>query len=338
MKPLLHNTWLKIIILICAVTSISFSSTSSNKIEPIHLDDIHFIVTDEEEAVAFFTKHFGGREMAHPGERFDLVRFISLKWQGPTITITPIGPYADLPPERNQRWLDAEIIVPKSEKTKPVYGAKWLAISTSSLDKSRSELLAAGVEISENDVSLPLEPKTPAFSIYGPDGFEIIIVERPEYDFGDAKYAIDHIQFLVKDVHATQEQVEKVFAAKQLESQPETVGLMVADAKLILSEPKALGINPKDVSSRLAKGTIRTGLDHLGFLYEDVKSAANEAEKNGYSPIFQPQKYIYKGKPTVYTFSAFKLPEDFNIEMVQADGRVGPHSYYMDQCNLKEKP
>ncbi|MDB4293489.1 hypothetical protein N9954_08790 [Maribacter sp.] len=338
MKLLPKKRLLKIATLVGVVISISFSKSFSNKTDPIHLDDIHFIVTDEEAAVGFFKTHFGAREMAHPGERFDLARFLSLKWQGPTITITPIGPYADLPTERNQRWFDAKIIVPKSEKKSPVYGAKWLAISTSSIEQAQSELLAGGVEISENQISLPMEPNTPAFSVYGPDGVEIVVVERPEYDFGDAKYAIDHIQFLVKDMKATQAYFEEVFAAKHFKSSEKSVFLEVADARLILSEPEALGILPKNVSSRRADGTIRVGLDHLGFLYEDVKTAVRKAEANGYYPIFQPQRYIYKEKPTVYTFTAFLLPEKFNIEMVQADGRIGPHSYYIDQIDVKKAP
>ncbi|MEP3208163.1 MAG: hypothetical protein ABJN95_03185 [Maribacter sp.] len=333
-----NKVWLKITALICAVITISCSGINSNKVKPIHLDDIHFIVTNEEKAVGFFKKHFGAREMAHPGTRFDLARFLSLQWQGPTITITPIGPYADLPTERNQRWLDTKLILPQSEKIRPVYGAKWLAICTVSLDKARSQLLKEGVEISEKHISLPLEPNTPAFSVYGPDGVEIVIVERPEYNFGAAKYAIDHIQFMVKDVETTQAYFEKVFAAKHFARGEKSVGLKVADAKLILSEPKALGIHSKDVSSRRADGSIRIGLDHLGFLYENINIAAEEAETNGYAPIFQPQRYIYKGKPTVYTFTAFSLPEDFNIEMVQADGRIGPHSYYMRQCDSQETP
>ncbi len=334
-KDALNKILIERIILIFVLTSISCSSPNTVKQAPIHLDDIHLIVTDEEASVKFFEKYFGAREMAHPGDRFDLVRFLSLKWQGPTITITPIGPYPDLPPDRNRRWLDAKIIAPKSEKVKPVYGVKWLAISTSSISKSKAELLDYGVEISEENISLPLEPNTAAFSVFGPDGLEIVIVERPTYDFGDAKYAIDHIQFLVKDVETTQTFFEKTFGGKQLKRGKESASLQVADAKLVLSEPEAFGIDSKDVSSRKVDGTIRIGLDHLGFLYSDVQAAVDQATINGYTPIFQPQRYLYKNKPTVYTFTAFSLPENLNIEMVQADGRVGPHSYYMDENSSK---
>ncbi len=331
MKFLLSKIWFGSFVLIFSFTMGSCSTSISQKVAPIHLDDIHIIATNEEATVAFFEKHFGAREMAHPGERFDLVRFLSLKWQGPTITITPIGPYDDLPAERNQRWIDAKIILPKSEKTHPVYGIKWLAVATPSLKKARLELLEGGIKISENAVSLPLEPTIPAFSVFGPDGIEILIVERPEFEFDDAKYAIDHVQFLVKDVKITQKLFEEVFAAKPFQYETKSIGMQVADAKLILSEPEAFGMNQKEVSPRRAEGTIRIGFDHLGFLFRDVKAAVVQAETKGYAPIFQPTRYIYKNKPTVYTFTAFSLPEEFNIEMVQAEGRIGPHSYYIDQ-------
>jgi len=63
----------------------------------------------------FFKKYFGAREMAHPGDRFHLVRFLSLKWQDPTITITKISPYEDLPADGNQRRIDAQIVAPAKE-------------------------------------------------------------------------------------------------------------------------------------------------------------------------------------------------------------------------------
>ncbi|MFD2585621.1 VOC family protein [Croceitalea marina] len=311
-------------------TNFSCTTKSLDEVKPIHLDDIHFIVTDEEAAVTFFQKHFGAREMAHPGERFDLARFLSLKWQDPTITITSIGPYKDLPVERNQRWLNAEVISPKAEKSKPVYGAKWLALAVPSIKAALKELQEEGAVISEYKLSLPLEPDTPAFSIYGPDGFEIVIVERTEKEFGAAKYSIDHIQFLVEDVEETKTFFEKIYSAQSAIQENGTISLKVADANLILSAPKVFDINPKDVSFRKKEGTIRIGLDHLGFLYGDVNKAVDQAALQGYSPIFSPQRYIYKNKPTVYTFTAFSAPNNINIEMVQVDGRVGPHSYYMD--------
>lgn len=302
-----------------------------NSPRPIHLDDIHFVVTDEAATVNFFMTHFGAREMAHPGTRFELVRFLSLKWQDPTITITRTGPYDDLPADRNQRWLDATISSPGSEKAQPVYGARWLALATPSLSQARAALVSGGVEISDDRVTLPMEPASKAFSVLGPDGMEIVIVERAEREFGDARYAIDHIQFLVKDLEATQTFFQKVFAGQSVETKKGSRRLKVADAYLVISEPAALGLSPRQVAPRKAAGVIRIGLDHLGFLYQSVYQAVSTAETNGIKPEFQPQRYLYKGKPTIYTFTAFATPDDFTVEMVQAEGRVGPHSYYMDQ-------
>lgn len=321
--------WFTLTSMLLLASCTPLSTTQSHN--PIHLDDIHYIVTDEDAAVAFFEDHFGGREMAHPGDRFDLVRFISLKWQDPTITITPIGPYPDLPAERNKRWLNTKVILPRTEKQTPVYGARWLALSTKSLSEARTALLANGVELSEDSLSLPMEPDTPAFSVYGPDGVEIVIVERPAKDFGEAQYAIDHIQFLVPDANAAQEFFKTTFKAMTMGADGETITVQVADALLKFSEPKGLGLNRSDIVSKQTEGELRIGMGHLGFLYADIYGAVEEIDSKGIKPIFPPQKYIYKEKPTVYSFTAFSLVDGFTIEMVQADGRIGPHSYYEDQ-------
>ncbi len=318
--------------LVAACAPASDTSQPSAAIAPIHLDDIHYIVRDEEAAVAFFEDNFGGREMAHPGERFDLARFVSLKWQGPTITITKTGPYEELPADRNQRWLEAEIIDPVSEIDQPVYGARWLAIATPSLEEARQSLSANGVQFAPGDVSLPMEPEAKTFGILGPDGALIVIVERVDMDFGEAQYAIDHIQFLVEDVEANAGFFAEIFGAETTATSDHSAELKVADAKLVLSLPEGLGLSADAVAPRAKEGAIRIGLDHLGFLYEDIKEAVDGASTNGRTPVFEPQRYIYRGKPTVYTFTAFRMPDDFSIEMVQADGRIGPHSYYIDQA------
>ncbi len=77
--------------------------------QPIHLDDIHLIISNEAASVNFPKDNFAARKMP-PGERFDLVRFLSVKWHHPTLTRTRSGPYDDLLPERNRRWLDSEIV------------------------------------------------------------------------------------------------------------------------------------------------------------------------------------------------------------------------------------
>jgi catechol 2,3-dioxygenase-like lactoylglutathione lyase family enzyme len=224
--------------------------------------------------------------------------------------------------------MDATIVLPSSEKHKPVYGAKWLAISTPSITKSYDELKESGAIIYNEKVILPLEPNIPAFSIYGPDGVEIVIVERSDFNFDDSKYAIDHIQFLVKNIEKTRVFFKDIYSAKTIDNDKGSVKIQVADANLVLSNPEVFNLKTKEVSLRKKEGTIRIGLDHLGFLYKDISKAASNAKEKGYSPLFKPQRYIYKNKPTVYTFTAFTAPDNLNIEMVQVDGRIGPHSYY----------
>lgn len=298
------------------------------KISPIHLDDIHFIVTDEPAAVSFFETKFSAREMAHPGERFDLVRFLSVKWQDPTLTITRIGPYDDLPANRNERWLNATFISPGSAKLNPYYGVRWVAFSTPSLDQARRNILAAGGRISEGSIALPLEPDAKAFSVYGPDNAEIVIVERRSKDFEGASFAIDHIQFLTADAEAMQTFFTDVFSGSTLKETETSISLKVADALIIVSEPEVFGYTHDAVSPASRDGAVQLGVGHLGFLYADIQSAVDQAALLGYDPLFPPTRYIYKNKPTVYTFTAFASPDNFNIEMVQPDGRVGPHSYY----------
>ncbi|MEM9530139.1 MAG: VOC family protein [Pseudomonadota bacterium] len=303
-------------------------SELSPDVYPIHLDDIHFIVTDEAQSVSFFETHFDAREMAHPGERFDLVRFLSVKWHDPTITITRTGPYADLPPERNARWQNVRLVPPDGPKTKAFYGVRWLALATPSLDQARKKLLANGAVVSENAVSLPMEPTARAFSIYGPDGAALVIVERPQVDFGSASFAIDHIQFLTADRDKSARFFMSVFGGSPNEKTEAGTTLKVADATIVLSEPKAFEIDPDDVSLRNRPGTVHLGIDHLGFLYENIQDAVDAAAEQGYKPLFPPTRYVYKGKPTLYTFTAFSSPDNVTIEMVQVDGRIGPHSYY----------
>lgn len=329
----MRNTCLKLhahLLIFCLlIMVISCKQPEYNSIiSPLHLDDIHYIVSNEADAVDFFKRYFNAREMAHPRERFDLVRFLSLKPQEPTITITKIGPYADLPADRNKRWVNAQIISPKTEKRIPVYGSRWLAISTPSLLKARKSLLEKGAVLSEANVKLPMEPETPAFSIYGPDSTEIVLVERKDKDFGESDYAIDHIQFLVKEIQPLKAFYEDVLSANMIASSSGSLSLQVVDVKLVLSEPKALNIDRTKVQGRKQENTIRIGLDHLGFLQGNIHEAVEQAERKGYTPIFQPKRYVYKNKPTVYTFTAFSTPEDFNIEFVQVEGRIGPHAYY----------
>jgi len=301
--------------------------------QPIHLDDIHLIVSNEAETVSYLKDNFTAREMAHPGDRFDLVRFLSIKWHDPTLTVTRRGPYANLPPERNERWLKSEVV---DAQHKPYYGAKWVAIAVPSIEKAREELKRGGLSIFEDIVHLPMEPDALAFKLKIPDGIEIVIVERKNKDFDDYSYSIDHVQFLVSNASETVKFFQNAFSGSLMKSVSGTIdntssaALKVADAVLIVSEPNALGIDPKEVNRLESDGTIRLGIDHLGFLYEDIECGVTNAVSNGYTPLFPPTRYKYKNKPTVYSFTAFKSPDGFTIEMVQADGRTGPHSYYDD--------
>lgn len=318
----------------CATATDRPTATSTEPSEQpvaLHLDDIHFIVTDEAAAVQFFHHNFGAREMAHPGERFGLVRFLGLAPGDPTITITRIGPYDELPADRNARWISARIVTPASEVDRPVYGPRWLAIATPDLESARTRLRANGVKFLAEDQKLPMEPDVRAFAVAGPDGARIVVVERSGRDFGEAEFAVDHVQVITPDLSAGQALLMQVFGASQLATTGDSSAMDIAGARIVLSRPQAFGLDPDAVGSRTQEGTIRIGLDHLGVLYADVPAAFAAAAERGYTPLFPATRYIYRGKPTVYTFSAFGMPGGYNIEMVSADGRVGPQNFYMDQ-------
>jgi len=78
---------------------------------PIHLDDIHFMVSDEAATIAYLERHLDACEMAHADRPIDYVRYLSVRYLGPTLTITGPTP-ADEPDELRRRTTGHVDIVP----------------------------------------------------------------------------------------------------------------------------------------------------------------------------------------------------------------------------------
>jgi hypothetical protein len=112
----------------------------------------------------------------------------------------------------------------------------------------------------------------------------------------------------------------------------------------VLAEPARLGIERSAVGPvqnipwamagppPKARVTVAASVEHLGFLYADVAAMAAAAEARGYRAQYPPFRYAYKGRPTPYTSTEFMTPDGYGVEVVSAQGRVGPHAYYKAPC------
>ena len=92
---------------------------------PVHLDDIHYIMTDENAAVSFWTEHFGAKEMAQPLVPFHFIRNVSVRLFDPTIVISAAGPYGSSSEKADARWRARQRVDPRPDLP-PHYGVHRL--------------------------------------------------------------------------------------------------------------------------------------------------------------------------------------------------------------------
>ena len=314
---------------------------------PVHLDDIHYIVTDENAAVSFWTEHFGAKEMAQPLVPFHFIRNVSVRLFDPTIVISSAGPYGSSSEKADARWRARQRVDPRPDLP-PHYGVHRLALKTR-LQNARQAALDAGLRILSSAVKLPHDPDADAFVIQGPDCNPVAIVVRNESELHVPElelipdYGIDHVQFLVKDCQATARFLTEVFFARQIGTSRGTAVVRVADAILVLSEPEALGIERRDVEERDVERLQRFSVDHLAFLYTDIWPAVQNAQDLGHKfDVIQssgdgarglthaPARYRYFGKPSAYTAISIMSPDRFAFELVMVDGRSGPMVYFRE--------
>jgi catechol 2,3-dioxygenase-like lactoylglutathione lyase family enzyme len=304
---------------------------------PLLLDDIHYYFSDLEGAVEFFKRHFGAREGVHPGEPIDFITFLVFRPGEGSINLSPKGPFAGVGLRAEERWLKREVVEPSSDAA-PYYGVHWLALKTPSLGEALDRLESEGVTIVDLDWTLPAEPESRAALLWGPDFNRIVIVERPEMDGGVSRFGIDHLELLVSDLDATARLLEGAFQGEVLATLEGTRVVQVADGTLVLSEPEALGLARDLVESLEADTKIRFGVDHLGWLYEEIDAAFEAASARGFSFVFGPIPFLYFDRPTPYRFCALRTPDGLQLETVTEEGRTGPRTEFKDDYAPRPLP
>jgi catechol 2,3-dioxygenase-like lactoylglutathione lyase family enzyme len=297
---------------------------------PLLLDHIHYYVSDRGAAEAFFIEHFAAQVIPNPGPRpLEFITFLNLRAGEGTISVSPRGSYEGISTGTSSR-LKREVIEPK-EDSPPLYGVYWLALRTASLNHALTRLEIEGVRVTQRTLSMPHDLLARAVMIEGPDYNNIALVERrntqrsrtnEKVAWGD--FGIDHIMVLVEEVKTNEDFFRNVYSAKVIARRPSVATLKIADATIVLAEPEAVGLKRESVQSP-APGKFRYGVNHLGFLYADIKAPVETAKAKGYTFISDTFRVKYFDQPTVYTLATIISPDGLLCEMFQEDGRTGPH-------------
>lgn len=305
-------------------------------VHPIHLDDIHYITSDEIETIDFFKEKLLACEMAQPSRPLDFIRFLSVRENDPSITVNS-APYSNERDAARAKSWRFKRLVPRQPDSGIYWGVYWVAYGHANLNDAQQSFDENAIQT----IKLPHAPSLKAVQVNGPDNLPIVLVERPQ---SGSAFHIDHIMFLVSNVDETVEFFSQIFEAKVLETGDRMAILKVADATLVLTEPALHGIDrermiprPKSVFGPVKDGKrtlteIFGSVDHLGFLYQNVGKLVTQAQNRGYKPLYPPFSYSYAGQKSPYVVSAFTAPDGFNIEAVQPSGRIGPHIYYREVC------
>lgn len=334
-------TRMAVAVVLCAAAAAAPAAEPPPLPAPIHLDDIHFMVSDEAATVRFLESRLDACEMAHADRPIDYVRYLSVRYRDPTLTITGPTPPGE-PDALRARTTGHVDIVPAERGGAPHWGVRWVGLRAADLGAALARLRAGGVAVAEPRLALPHEPGVPAALAYGPDNILLAVVERPG-DRGSA-FGVDHLAFLVKDAAANARFFEELFLGRVLQREAGLAVVRVADAVLVLAEPERLGIAREAVRpvqnipwamagpASKERVTVTASVEHLGFLYADVAAMAAAAEARGFRAQYPPFRYAYLGRPTPYTSTEFLTPDGFGVEVVSAEGRVGPHAYYKAPC------
>ncbi len=298
---------------------------------PVLLDDIHYYVSDRNAAEEFFTGFFGARVMPHPGPKpLEFVTFLSLRPGEGTIGISPRGPFPGIHVDDRNRW-KREIIEP-SEELPPTYGVFWLGIRTPTLIETLTRLEIEGMKVTQRMLSLPHDFLARAVLVEGPDFNRIALVERRDQQvskphervaWGD--FGVDHLLLLVKSAKENEIFFREVYAGRVTGRRPNIVTMKVANTIIVLAEPEAFGLKRENVQPRDPK-KFRYGIDHIGFLYPDLKTAVSAAMSKGYRFLPEGTRMNYYDEPTAYTYAITLSPDGLPCEMVQEDGRTGPRT------------
>ncbi|MCS6968564.1 MAG: VOC family protein [Cytophagales bacterium] len=295
--------------------------------QPIMLDDIHYYVSNRDSANRFFIQHFGARPMAQqPTNPLQFIDFLLIRPGQSTINISGRGPFPGMRVRDPKRW--NRTVVEPSADLPPMYGMDWLAFCTKDLQAAIRQLKANGVIFISENFKLPAEVDVPAAMIWGPDYNRIVIVERKQ-DSGITPYGIDHIHYMVENLEANIQFFKDVYAGKLLWRKGEVAVMHVGKHKFVLSTPEGMGRQRSQVVRR-HPDLFRYGVDHLGFMYKDIRPAFEYAKAKGYHFALEPTRMQYYDQPTVYTFAITATPDGMQMEMYQEDGRLGPRTEYLN--------
>jgi catechol 2,3-dioxygenase-like lactoylglutathione lyase family enzyme len=327
---------MKALLALAIIAGSVFSLSLQKAPAPALLDDIHYYVRDRKAAEAFFIERFAARVIPHPGPKsLEFITFLSLRSGQGTINVSPRGPFPGISVDDSNYW-QRKVFEP-SEDLRPKYGVYWLGIRAPFLNLTLTMLEIEGVRVTQRMLSLPHDILARAALIEGPDSSQIALVERKQRKrpnpedrrvWGD--FGIDHLMLLVKSARDNERFLRDVFAGRVIGRRPFVTTMKVADATIVLSEPEALGLKRDQVQTH-DPGQFSYGVDHLGFLYTDVRAAVESAKAKGYRFLRDDARVRYFGTPTVYTSAVTYNPDGLRFEMVQEDGRTRAKIHFQQQ-------
>ncbi len=295
--------------------------------QPLLFDDIHYYQTDRAAANAFYKTNLAAKPMREqPVNPLTFLDFLEIRPGDATVSISGQGPFEGVKigdPKRGQR----QLVAPQAGQY--VYGMLWLALRTSSMEKTLKALAGRRVPIARLAAKLPFEPGARNLAAYGPDYNLVMLVERPD-DRGATPFGVDHIQMLCEDLEANVKFYTEVLGAKLLDRKGKSAKLQVAQHVLVLSEPEDLGLKREQVQKK-DRGKFFPGPDLFGFLYDEagLKAATDSAVAKGYRFLMPPTRMNFYEKPTPYTFAILFSPDNFPIELHTEDNRTGPRTMYV---------
>lgn len=307
-------------------TFLALGAIAQSDIEPIMLDDIHYYMSDRDSTNNFFIKHFGARPMAQqPVNPFQFIDFLLVRPGQSTINVSSKGPFPGMRVRDPKRWNRTQI--EPSPDLPPMYGMDWLAFCTKNLKKAIAKLKKEGIVFINEKFRLPGDPAAKAAMLWGPDYNRIVIVERKN-DSGITPFGIDHIQYMVEDLEANVKFFSEVYQGKVVSRSAQVVTMLVGGHTFVLATPEGMGHDRNKVARRSPE-FFRYGVDHLGFMYKDIRPAFENAKAKNYPFALDPTRMQYNDAPTVYTFAITSTPDGMQMEMYQEDGRTAARTEYL---------
>ena len=127
-------------------------------------------------------------------------------------------------------------------------------------------------------------------------------------------FGFDHVHFVCRNVAGMAEYFERVFGAERFHYNPAmkgspVMGLRMAGMKLLIR-----GLRPGEAADVRAPALVE-GLDHFGFVVQDMEAAAAWLKGRGAKFIMEPQATGMNGRKIAFV----EGPEKIRIELVEPD-------------------